>query len=306
MTDRRARFLEVLGIAHEWLPRTLPPAAEDPGAGGAADEAVPAATAAALQTQQASVAPMVQARAADSDSNPATQPVAEAPPAPLAEASPERPVRAPAPTEPAIAAAPEGALSARAADIAALDWPALEAQVSACTACKLCSTRTQTVFGVGDRQAEWMLVGEAPGENEDKQGEPFVGQAGKLLDNMLASLGLARGRNVFIANVLKCRPPGNRNPEPDEVVQCEPYLKRQIALVRPRLIVVLGRIAAQSLLRTTTPISKLRGSVHSYEGIPVVVTYHPAYLLRTPADKARAWDDLCLAREVHGHAGAEG
>jgi len=322
MTDRRARFLEVLGIAHEWLPRALPPAADDPGAVGAADEAVPAATtAAALQTEQAPVvpaappasdapatpvAPMVQARAADSDSSPAIQPVAEAPPAPVAQASPERPVRAPAPAEPAVASAPEGALSARAEGIAALDWPALEAQVSACTACKLCSTRTQTVFGVGDRQAEWMLVGEAPGENEDKQGEPFVGQAGKLLDNMLASLGLARGRNVFIANVLKCRPPGNRNPELDEVAQCEPYLKRQIALVRPRLIVVLGRIAAQSLLRTTTPISKLRGSVHSYEGIPVVVTYHPAYLLRTPADKARAWDDLCLAREVHDHAGAEG
>ncbi|MFJ5382277.1 uracil-DNA glycosylase family protein, partial [Cupriavidus sp. CER94] len=177
--------------------------------------------------------------------------------------------------------------------------------VAGCTACGLCDTRTNTVFGVGDPQAEWMLVGEAPGENEDLQGEPFVGQAGKLLDNMLGALGLARGRNVYIANVLKCRPPGNRNPEPEEVAQCEPYLKRQIALIKPKVIVVLGRFAAQSLLRSTTPIGKLRGTVHTYEGIPVVVTYHPAYLLRTLTDKARAWEDLCLAREVHDRAGAE-
>ncbi|TWG79679.1 DNA polymerase [Cupriavidus gilardii J11] len=195
----------------------------------------------------------------------------------------------------------------RGEDVAALDWAALEARVAECTACEqLCATRTQTVFGVGDRQAEWMLVGEAPGENEDLKGEPFVGQAGKLLDNMLAALGLARGRNVYIANVLKCRPPGNRNPEPSEVEQCEAYLRRQIALVQPRLIVVLGRFAAQTLLRSTAPISKLRGTVHRYEGIPVVVTYHPAYLLRTLTDKARAWEDLCMARDVHRQAAAPG
>ncbi len=211
--------------------------------------------------------------------------------------------------EPAPAVIAEAPIVAPARDreaaIAAMDWPALDAAVAGCTACGLCHTRTNTVFGVGDRQAEWMLIGEAPGENEDLQGEPFVGQAGKLLDNMLVSLGLRRGRNVFIANVLKCRPPGNRNPEPAEVEQCEPFLKQQIALVRPRVIVVLGRFAAQSLLRTTTPIGKLRGTVHSYEGIPVVVTYHPAYLLRTLTDKARAWEDLCLAREVHDRAGAQ-
>jgi DNA polymerase len=203
-----------------------------------------------------------------------------------------------------VALVPESAPSDREAAIAAMSWAELEAAVSGCTACGLCETRTNTVFGVGDREAGWMLVGEAPGENEDKQGEPFVGQAGKLLDNMLASLGLARGRNVFIANVLKCRPPGNRNPEPQEVAECEPHLRRQIALIRPKVIVVLGRFAAQSLLRTTTPIGKLRGTVHTYEGIPVVVTYHPAYLLRTLTDKARAWEDLCLAREVYDRAGA--
>lgn len=208
------------------------------------------------------------------------------------------------PLEPAVAVAVADT-GTREAVIARLDWAALAQRVSGCTDCQLCDGRTQTVFGVGDRQAEWMLVGEAPGENEDLQGEPFVGQAGKLLDNMLAAVGLARGRNVFIANVLKCRPPGNRNPEPEEVAQCEPYLRRQIALIQPKLIVVLGRFAAQSLLRTTTPIGKLRGTVHSYEGIPVVVTYHPAYLLRTLSDKARAWEDLCLAREVHARAGAK-
>jgi DNA polymerase len=147
-----------------------------------------------------------------------------------------------------------------------------------------------------------MLIGEAPGENEDKQGEPFVGQAGKLLDNMLRSLGLARGMNVYIANVIKCRPPGNRNPEPDEVARCEPYLQRQVALVKPKLIVALGRFAAQSLLKTDASISSLRGRVHEYEGVPVVVTYHPAYLLRSLGDKAKSWQDLCLARDAWHNA----
>ena len=187
-----------------------------------------------------------------------------------------------------------------------LDWPALEARVSACERCRLCERRTNTVFGVGDREADWMLIGEAPGENEDKQGEPFVGQAGKLLDNMLQSLDLARGTNVYIANVIKCRPPGNRNPEPDEVARCEPYLQRQVALVKPKLIVALGRFAAQSLLKTEASISSLRGRVHEYEGVPVVVTYHPAYLLRSLGDKSKSWQDLCLARDTWRNAAAQG
>lgn len=182
--------------------------------------------------------------------------------------------------------------------VATLDWDALAARVAGCRRCRLCEKRTNTVFGVGDREAEWMLVGEAPGENEDRQGEPFVGQAGKLLDNMLRALTLARGNNVYIANVIKCRPPGNRNPEPDEVARCEPYLQRQVALVKPKIIVALGRFAAQSLLKTDASISSLRGRVHEYEGVPVIVTYHPAYLLRSLHDKAKAWADLCLARDT--------
>ena len=147
-----------------------------------------------------------------------------------------------------------------------------------------------------------MLIGEAPGENEDSQGEPFVGQAGKLLDNMLRALTLARDANVYIANVIKCRPPGNRNPEPDEVARCEPYLQRQVALVKPKLIVAMGRFAAQSLLKNDASISSLRGRVHEYEGVPVIVTYHPAYLLRSLQDKAKAWADLCLARKTYREA----
>ncbi|QGZ54537.1 uracil-DNA glycosylase [Paraburkholderia acidiphila] len=183
-------------------------------------------------------------------------------------------------------------------DVATLDWDALAERVASCTRCRLCEKRTNTVFGVGDREADWMLIGEAPGENEDRQGEPFVGQAGKLLDNMLHALSLARGENVYIANVIKCRPPGNRNPEPDEVARCEPYLQRQVALVKPKIIVALGRFAAQSLLKTDGSIASLRGRVHEYEGVPVIVTYHPAYLLRSLHDKAKAWTDLCLARDT--------
>jgi uracil-DNA glycosylase len=182
--------------------------------------------------------------------------------------------------------------------VATLDWDALAERVASCTQCRLCEKRTNTVFGVGDREADWMLIGEAPGENEDRQGEPFVGQAGKLLDNMLQALSLARGENVYIANVIKCRPPGNRNPEPDEVARCEPYLQRQVALVKPKIIVALGRFAAQSLLKTDGSIASLRGRVHEYEGVPVIVTYHPAYLLRSLHDKAKAWADLCLARDT--------
>ena len=195
-------------------------------------------------------------------------------------------------------------------EVARLDWPALREAVAACRACRLCEGRTHTVFGVGHEQAHWMIVGEAPGEQEDLSGEPFVGKAGQLLDNMLAAIGLTRAagvpeRQVFIANTLKCRPPGNRNPQPDELMQCEPFLMRQLALLRPKIILAMGRFAVQSLLRSSEPVGRLRGRVHDYQGVPLVVTYHPAYLLRNPQDKARAWEDLCLALEVVARSGAE-
>ena len=177
-------------------------------------------------------------------------------------------------------------------------WIELKQAVPACTACGLHKSRTQTVFGVGDEQADWMLIGEAPGAEEDRLGEPFVGQAGRLLDNMLAAIGLGRGENVYIANVLKCRPPGNRNPEPGEVEKCSAHLRAQIALVAPRLIVAMGRFAAQTLLGTDASIASLRGRVHAYAGVPLIVTYHPAYLLRNLPDKAKAWEDLVFARKT--------
>ena len=179
-----------------------------------------------------------------------------------------------------------------------LDWDGLEAAVTACTLCELHKTRTQGVLGVGGRRAEWLVVGEAPGAEEDRLGQPFVGQAGKLLDAMLAAIGQTRSSNVYIANVLKSRPPGNRDPKPEEVSACLPYLERQIDLIQPRIILAMGRFAAQNLLLTDTPIGRLRGRVHEYRGVPLVVTYHPAYLLRNPADKAKVWEDLLLARSV--------
>ena len=223
---------------------------------------------------------------------PVPQPVA----APVAVASQPTIIAIPLPTAPLRATAP--ALQARAGAIESMDWDALAGAVASCRACKLCSGRRNTVFGVGDTQADWLIVGEAPGENEDLQGEPFVGQAGKLLDNMLKALGLDRHHKVYIANVLKCRPPGNRNPEPDEVAQCEPFLRRQVELLQPKIILAMGRFAVQSLLGTSEPIGKLRGRGHQYHGVPVVVTYHPAYLLRNLPDKAKAWADLCLAQSV--------
>jgi len=188
--------------------------------------------------------------------------------------------------------------SSRAERIARMDWPALKETVRGCTACALHKARTQTVFGVGDERADWLFVGEAPGAEEDARGEPFVGQAGRLLDNMLAAIGLKRGADVFIANVLKCRPPGNRAPEPGEAAQCEPFLERQIALIQPKLIVALGKTAANKLLRNEDSLASLRGRLHDLRGTPLLVTYHPAYLLRTPVDKAKSWEDLCFAREV--------
>ncbi len=245
--------------------------------------------------------------------------------APTPSATPAPPARAriapPAPVAPVAPPQPAGDLapSSRPAGVEAMDWDALQAAVAGCRACGLCAGRTQAVFGVGSRTAGWMVVGEAPGETEDRLGEPFVCAAGKLLDNMLAAIGLSRQagdtiesiayeadstgasgqnglkRGVYIANVIKCRPPGNRNPLPEEVAQCEPYLRRQVALVRPRIILALGRFAVQSLLNTSEPIGRLRGRVHQYQGVPVIVSYHPAYLLRALPEKAKAWQDLCLA-----------
>lgn len=186
------------------------------------------------------------------------------------------------------------------AGVSSLGWVELRETVAACRACGLCESRTRTVFGVGEERARWLIVGEAPGAEEDARGEPFVGQAGKLLDNMLAALALTRERDVFIANVLKCRPPNNRNPEPDEVAKCAPFLQRQIELLGPEVIIAMGRFAAQALLQTDATIASLRGKVHRHpvdgRSVPLIVTYHPAYLLRSLADKSKAWSDLCLAR----------
>jgi DNA polymerase len=180
-----------------------------------------------------------------------------------------------------------------------MGWEALESAVRNCRACSLHQGRTQAVFGVGNREADWLFVGEAPGAEEDRQGEPFVGRAGQLLNAMLFALGLDREK-VYIANVLKCRPPHNRDPQGEEVLRCEPYLHRQVELISPRIIVALGKFAAQSLLKSTDPISRLRGRTYTYADteIPLVATFHPAYLLRSPADKRKAWDDLRLARSL--------
>ncbi|MDB5944589.1 MAG: polymerase [Ramlibacter sp.] len=232
------------------------------------------------------------------------EPARQAPPKPALTAGGD--VRRPQVVVPVVAQAArapvqtaEGATSG----VELMQWDALAQAVAQCRGCSLCNGRRNTVFGVGDRQADWLIVGEAPGENEDLQGEPFVGQAGLLLDNMLKALGLDRRQKVYIANVLKCRPPGNRNPEPQEVAQCEPFLRRQVELLQPRIILAMGRFAVQALLQSNEPIGKLRGKVHRYNEIPLVVTYHPAYLLRNLPDKAKAWADLCLALEVLQQSG---
>lgn len=242
----------------------------------------------------------------------AARPAAEPPTAPITD------LAAPA----ALAAAGPATMPREA--IARMDWPALREAVRQCQACGLHAQRRQAVFGMGDERAHWLVVGEGPGEQEDAQGLPFVGPSGQLLDAMLRAIGLDRqarsgdvaardpalpplsqpAQPVFIANAVKCRPPGNRNPHPDELAHCLPYLQRQIALLQPRIILALGRFAVQSLLGSTEPLGRLRGRVHRYQGIPVIVSYHPAYLLRQPAEKARAWQDLCLALEVAEREGA--
>jgi len=211
--------------------------------------------------------------------------------APAAEGAPDG-IEEPAPS---AGAAP----AALPADVAA-EWERLRSEVATCTRCALHSSRTQGVFGVGNPQADWLVIGEAPGAEEDRRGEPFVGRAGHLLDAMLRAIGLDRGTSVYIANVLKSRPPNNRDPKPEEVAACLPYLMRQIALLQPRLMLAVGRIAAQNLLSTDLSLSRLRGKVHYFGELntPLIVTYHPAYLLRTPADKRKAWEDLKFARGV--------
>jgi uracil-DNA glycosylase family 4 len=212
----------------------------------------------------------------------------------------EKPADFPAPSRFAGSLPPSAAAShsAGTVEVAGYDWPELEVAVKGCTRCPLHSSRTQGVFGVGNRKARWMIVGEAPGAEEDRQGEPFVGRAGQLLNSMLRAIGLQR-EDVFIANILKSRPPHNRDPKPEEVQACIPYLFRQIELVNPTLILCVGRIAAQTLLDTTVTIGKLRGQVHRLaSGRPMIVTYHPAYLLRSPVEKRKSWADLVLAMQT--------
>ncbi len=290
-TERRLAMLREMGVQHFWPMDEVGP---DVAAVPVPQPAV----------GPVSVQPMAEALLAGAPVGVRTPSVSATPPAvaPSASASPatragsRSPVAATAPAVPVV-------LGPRPAGVESMDWAALRDAVAGCQACTLCQTRKQTVFGVGHPRASWMLVGEAPGEQEDRQGEPFVGRAGQLLDRMLHAVGLSRAdappeQQVFIANVIKCRPPGNRNPLPEEVAQCEPFLQRQVQLVQPRLILAMGRFAVQALLKSTEPIGRLRGRVHDYQGVPLVVTYHPAYLLRNPADKALAWDDLCLAQEV--------
>lgn len=192
-------------------------------------------------------------------------------------------------------------------DVQSLDWPALRQQVESCQRCELHTTRTQAVFGVGNQQADWLIIGEAPGADEDRQGEPFVGRAGQLLNEMLKAIGLQR-EQVYIANILKCRPPNNRDPKPEEAASCSPYLHRQIELIQPKVILALGRIAAQRLLQCNTSLARLRGQVHHLDTSPspVIVTYHPAYLLRSPAEKRKAWQDLQFAQKFVAQATGSG
>jgi uracil-DNA glycosylase len=278
--ERQLAMLREMGVP-AWLPTSPSPAAPAAAVAAAPDSpAVPTAVAVAVREP-----------AAQRQATPRTEgPVVAAPPASHRVVTP-------------IAAAP-----ATAGAWSAMGWDDLRAAVAACQACSLGSTRRQTVFGVGHPQAHWMIVGEAPGEQEDLRGEPFVGAAGQLLDRMLQAIGVTRAeaaadgapaltpaQQAYIANTLKCRPPRNRNPEPGELAQCEPFLVRQIELLQPRVILAMGRFAVQALLRTDEAIGRLRGRVHRYQGVPLIVTYHPAYLLRNPVDKAKAWDDLCLA-----------
>lgn len=285
MTPQRAALLREMGLAPLWRLRSSPKAdvVPEPRPAGHRTEAIPAMRHARRESGEQVVRPTPQERSVEQRPAPTPGPEEAAPAA-----------RAPEPASPQQTT-PDPLRSAR---IAGLDWAGLEDEIRACRACRLCEKRRQAVPGVGDRKASWMLVGEGPGADEDRLGEPFVGQAGKLLDNMLAALGLTRAHQVFIANAVKCRPPHNRTPEADEIAACLPFLQRQIELVQPRLLIALGRPGAQALLDTAVSIGAARGKRFERQGVPVVVTYHPAYLLRNPQDKGKAWEDLCFARSL--------
>lgn len=276
MTDRRTAFLQEIGVDPLWLRRDQSPALEESTMATTVlePEAMPApAPVTALQVESA--------WAVDE-------------PTPLQSVVPVE--------SNAVLGKPP------ASDVAHMDWRQLKETVASCVKCGLCRGRTNTVFGVGDEKANWLFIGEGPGRNEDLRGEPFVGQAGKLLDNMLLAMGLKRGENAYIANIVKCRPTDDtgkdRPPTAAEAAACMPYLERQIALIQPTVLVALGKTAALSLLALDpeTPVSKLRGTVHRYAGLPLVVTYHPAYLLRNMVDKKKAWADLCLAMQTYASA----
>ena len=300
LDDRRLAMLREMGVP-VWQPLARAEVANADQLVALQEGSVPAPTA-ALANAPALTVP----RNAPPDLMSAPGPALAIP-----EATPKRPASVDLRATPPQPAPERESSPVAAPEVAGLDWLALREAVADCRACGLCEKRRQTVFGVGHPRARWMVVGEAPGEQEDLRGEPFVGPAGRLLDQMLAALGLTRAetahegapaltpdRQVYIANTLKCRPPGNRNPEPAELARCEPFLVRQIELVQPQVILAMGRFAVQALLRTDEPIGRLRGRVHRYQGVPLIVTYHPAYLLRNLLDKAKAWDDLCLAMDT--------
>jgi len=276
-------WLREIGIEKTWLKAAESPARPAPAAQAPATVATAAPMAADSAAAATPAAPVPRPKAA---------------PAGVPAATP-RPATRPTPmAAPAVAAEPPAGPV-----VPATDFDALREQVVQCTACGLCTGRRHAVFGTGARPARWMVVGEAPGEQEDRQGLPFVGRSGQLLDAMLAAVGMSRETDVFIANVIKCRPPGNRNPKPEEIAACSPYLMRQIELLKPERILVVGRFAAQTLLGTDATIGSLRGRRHTLttgdgRSIPVVVSYHPAYLLRSPGEKARAWQDLRLAASL--------
>ena len=276
MNAVRAALLREMGLTPLWRPREAPPLRE----------------CAAAPKEQTAPAPQKAPSAARAALPKAVRPLRE-----------KTPASAPTPAQnSAPARADEEAVQARAARIAQLDWDELEAEIRACRACGLCKERRQAVPGVGDRSADWLFVGEGPGQAEDERGEPFVGRSGKLLDKMLAAIGLRRGEDVYIANAVKCRPPYNRTPEEGEIALCRPFLARQIALLQPRLIVALGRPAVLSLLGENLPIRANRKQFFPPQRVlggvaPMLISYHPSYLLRNELDKARAWEDLCLARE---------
>lgn len=291
----RNQYMKAMGIP-VWMPRASAIAEGQP------DDA------AAIDAQQSAVAPAITYASAVQNQAQAPTPATEQntenkPPRITLEQRLANTVEIP--TAPPLAltpaeSTPEPAIPVTIApDCSTLNWAQLQQSVADCKLCGLHKSRTQTVFGTGDTQADWMIIGEAPGAEEDRRGEPFIGRAGKLLNNMLAAVGLPRNA-IYISNVLKCRPPNNRDPKADESALCRGYLERQIALVQPKLIIVVGRIAAHNLLHTTTPLGRLRGTVHTLpdSDIPVIVTYHPAYLLRQPAEKRKAWQDLQLARQI--------